>query len=134
MERAEVEAVAERLIRFLETGDPSPSLFHADVFCDFTPPLWRIQAHGVDDLVGLRRRSHPARGEVVRWRCDPTPTGFVLEFEERWEDGGQSWYCREMARADVIGGGIAAISVYCTGDWDEARQECHRREVTLLRP
>jgi hypothetical protein len=69
-----------------------------------------------------------------RWRCDPTPTGFVLEFEERWSDGAQRWFCREMARADVVGGAIASLSVCCTGDWDEALQRRHAAEVALLRP
>jgi hypothetical protein len=29
---------------------------------------------------------------------------------------------------------IAALSVYCTGDWDAARREEHARAVHLLRP
>ena len=43
-------------------------------------------------------------------------------------------YSREMARADVVDGAISAVSVYCTGDWDEALQARHAREVALLRP
>ena len=31
-------------------------------------------------------------------------------------------------------GGISAISVYCTGDWDEAQVAAHRQTVKLLRP
>ena len=39
-----------------------------------------------------------------------------------------------MARADVVDGAISHLSIYCTGDWDPALLERHRREVALLRP
>ena len=133
MDELAVRAVAERLVTFLEEGTPPPGLFDDEVFCDFTMPLWRLQARGVDAVVELRKRGHPSPGRVVRWRCDPTPTGFVIEFEERWEQGGQRWYSREMARADVAGGVISELSVYCTGDWDDPLQARHGREVALLR-
>ena len=31
-------------------------------------------------------------------------------------------------------GMVAELAVYCTGDWDEARQRERARTVTLLRP
>jgi hypothetical protein len=126
--------VALQLIHFLETGEVPPGLFTDDVFCDFTLPCWRLQAQGLEPVVALRHRGHPGPGHVPRWRCDPTPTGFVLEVEERWEQDGEHWYCRELIRADVVGESIAEIAVYCTGDWDTARQVEHRQAVRLLRP
>jgi hypothetical protein len=39
-----------------------------------------------------------------------------------------------MAWVELEGGSIKSLSVYCTGDWDEARQAAHAREVELLRP
>jgi hypothetical protein len=59
---------------------------------------------------------------------------FTIEFEERWQHEGQRWYCREMIRADVVDDSITELSIYCTGDWDEARQQEHRKAVTLIRP
>jgi hypothetical protein len=126
--------LAENLVDFLETGAPREGLFASDVFCDFTLPHWRLQAAGVEGLLALRRAGHPGPGRVVRTRLDETATGFVLEVEERWEDGGKRWYARELMRADVGGEGISQLSVYCTGDWDEEREALHRRDVTLLRP
>ena len=126
--------VAVRFITFLETGSPPAGLFAADVFCDFTMPTWRVQAHGIDGLVALRKEGHPGPGSVPRWRCDPTPAGFVLEFEERWEQGGTEWYSRELARADVDGAAITSLAVYCTGDWTPERRAEHARAVRLLRP
>ena len=132
IERARTLAAA--FVEFLETGTPPTGFFASDVFCDFTMPHWRLQALGVDGVVALRRRGHPGPGTVPRWRSAPTPNGFVIEFEERWHDRGHEWYSREMAWAEVEGGLVKTLSVYCTGDWDESRRAAHAREVTLLRP
>ena len=134
MEVDDVRSLAIRFVSYLETGDAPEGLFRPDVFCDFTPPQWRIQAQGIEDVLGARKWSHPSPGRVPRYRIDPIPTGFVIELEERWEQGGERWYCREMFRADVVDGAISEISIYCTGDWDEELQDRHVREVSLLRP
>lgn len=126
--------LAEGLLAFLETGTVPDGLFAADVFCDFTMPTWRLQASGIEDTVALRKAGHPGTSTVPRWRFDPTPTGFVLEFEEDWTDDSGRWTCRELLRADVGDEGISELSVYCTGDWDEAQRSRHGAEVTLLRP
>jgi hypothetical protein len=127
-------AVGDLFIAYLETGEAGPGLFAPDVFTDFTMPTWRLQAGGVEDSLALRRGGHPGPGEVIRSRFDPTPTGFVLEVEEAWEDGGEHWYCRELFRADVGPAGITDLAVYCTGDWTAARVAQHARSVTLIRP
>lgn len=126
--------LAEKLIAFTETGEAPAGLLAPDVFCDFTMPTWRLQASGVDETVALRRAGHPGPSTVPRWRFDPTPTGFVLEIEEAWEDGGEHWTAREMFRADIGEEGITQISVYCTGDWSAARRAEHAAAVTLIRP
>lgn len=134
MTKTDAEAMAARFIHFLETGEADTQLFCPDVFCDFTLPRWRLQAQGVGPVVALRRQGHPSAGRVPRFRCDPLPTGFVLEVEEEWEQGGEAWYCRELFRADVEGCSIANLAVFCTGDWDRSRRAQHAREVRLLRP
>ncbi|TMH00646.1 MAG: hypothetical protein E6H79_16655 [Betaproteobacteria bacterium] len=126
--------VADRFVQFIETGIAPDGLFTDDVFCDFTPPRWRLQAQGRDAVIALRRAGHPAPGSVPRFRLDPTAEGFVIEFEERWQRDGRDWYSREMARADLRGEAICALSVYCTGDWDAAREAEHRAAVSLARP
>jgi hypothetical protein len=129
-----VRRLADDLVAFLETGRAPDGLFAPDVFFDVTVPHWRLQAQGREEAVALRREQHPAPGRVVRSRLDRTASGFVLEFEERWREHGRDWYAREIARADIGEDGIAEFSVYCTGDWDEAREDEHRRAVRLLRP
>jgi hypothetical protein len=126
--------LAHGVVTFLETGTPPDGLFAPDVFCDFTLPHWRLQAQGIDDLVALRVQGHPGAGSVPRWRSLRTEAGFALEFEESWEQGGQQWYARELALAEVEGDAITSLSVYCTGDWDEALQRRHAESVRLLRP
>ncbi|PBC76212.1 hypothetical protein BX265_0917 [Streptomyces sp. TLI_235] len=129
-----VRRLAALLVDFLQTGVPPQGLFTPDVFCDLTVPQWRLQAAGPDGVAALRRAGHPAQGTVPRSRVDRTPTGFTIEVEERWESGGDHWYCRELMRADVRDGAVAEISVHCTGDWDSAQQRRHAEEVRLLRP
>ena len=126
--------LAAKLAEFMETGKAPAGLFTPDVFCDFTMPQWRLQAQGQDDLVALRLGGHPGPSRIPRSRLDVTTTGFVLEVEEQWEQDGESWYCRELLRADVAGGAIHDLSVYCTGDWDRAQVTRHAEAVRLLRP
>ena len=129
-----MDELAAKVIRFLETGDVPEGLFRPDVFLDLTMPTWRVQASGAEDLIAVRKEGHPGPGTVTRWRADPMPGGFVFEFEERWISEGQQWYAREMLRIEVADGAIAELTVYCTGDWDEARQAEHAAAVTLIRP
>lgn len=129
-----VRALSEKIVIFLETGTAPEGLFAPDAFLDLTMPTWRIQVASAEDLIAVRKEGHPGPGRVTRWRTDATPAGFVFEFEERWDHEGQEWYAREMMRAEVTGGRIAELTVYCTGDWDQARQAEHAAAVTLLRP
>jgi len=128
------EELAAKLVRFLETNEPPAGLFADDLFTDFTMPLWRIQAGDRAGGVAIRTGGHPGNGRVPRTRLDVTGTGFLLEVEEEWDDQGQRWYCRELMRCDVTDGQVSAISVYCTGDWDEATVARHRDSVELIRP
>jgi hypothetical protein len=93
-----------------------------------------VQAQGYDDVVMARLGPHPGKGKVPRWRCDPIPSGFVLEVEERWTLDGKDWHCHEMMRADVDEDhSITSLSVYCTGDWDAELEEKHKATVKLIR-
>ena len=131
--RPDATTAVATLIRFLETGEAAEGLFAPDIFADVTFPLWREQADTAEGLVAIRRQGHPGKSNVHVHRVDPTDRGFVIEFEERWEDQGQHWYARELIRADVVDATIVEVSIYCTGDWDDQRQRAHAAAVTLLR-
>jgi hypothetical protein len=125
--------LANRLVRWLEDGVRRPDLFSPDAFADLSLPQWRIQATTADDLFSIRETTHPVQGRVRVERLGPTDSGFVLQFEERWHQGGEDWYCREMIHAVIEDGMIAELAIYCTGDWDEATQRRHAAEVRLTR-
>jgi hypothetical protein len=120
-------------IRFLETGD-SDGVFAPDVVCDFNFPYARAQKTTVDAVIALRRSEHPGPTQVRVERLDPTSSGWVLQFEERWERGGERWYARVLLRADVQDGRIVELAVYDTGDWDEAKQREMAVEERALGP
>ena len=131
---ADTKAAVARLIEFLETGIVSDGLFAPDVFLDVSLPQWRVQATPPQTPSPCGPAAIPSPGQVHVERVSHTDTGFAIEFEERWEHQGQNWYCREMIRADVVDDTIVEMAVYCTGDWDEAKQREHARAVRLLRP
>jgi hypothetical protein len=42
-------------------------LFSRDVFCDFTPPKWRVQVQGAEGVVALRHEArHRAAVTLLR--------------------------------------------------------------------
>jgi hypothetical protein len=69
-EEATARELAGKLITFLETGTAPAGLFAPDVFVDFTMPLWRLQAQGARDAIGMRLAGHPGPGRVPRSRFD----------------------------------------------------------------
>jgi hypothetical protein len=130
----DTSVVVAKLIRFLETGSVPDGLFAPGAFADLSLPQWRIQAATAAEIVAIRSGGHSGPGQVRVERVEQTGHGFTIEFEERWDDQGQRWYCREMIRADVADGSIVELSIFCTGDWDEARQREHAQVVRLIRP
>jgi hypothetical protein len=129
----EISIAVAKLIGFLETGLVPEGLFAPQMFTDLTLPHWRIQATTAEEMIAIRSRSHPSPGQVRVERVEQTAHGFTIEFEERWNSGGQPWYSREMIRADLMDHGIVDMSIYCTGDWDQAKQRQHAESVHLVR-
>ena len=132
-----VSTSLDRFVRFLESGGAvvPDGLWAPEVFGDLTFPHWRVQTQGADELVETRRARHPYPGSVRVERVVETAAGYAVALEERWADGGQGWYCREGFLLDLDGDGrICGFTLYCTGDWDEARQREHAETVRLIRP
>jgi hypothetical protein len=132
--RPDPSVTVANLIHFLETGSVADGLFAPDLFADLSLPHWRVQTSSSADIVAERVAGHPFPGQVRVERIDQHDHGFTIEFEERWVNDGQHWYCREMIRADVVDDTIVELSIYCTGDWDEAKQREHAKAVQLIRP
>ena len=129
-----IQDSVDRFVAFLETG-ATDGLFAPDVFADITLPHWRVQCRGAEETIAGKFGFHPPSGRTRVEKVLAGPTGFAIKVEERWEDGGQQWYCREAFLCDLDDEGrITELSVYCTGDWDEAAVARHAEAVTLLRP
>ena len=129
-----VEASVERLVAFLETG-VTEGLFAPDLFADITLPHWRVQVQGAEEMIATKTRLHPPAGRTRVEKVLAASHGYTLMVEERWEDRGAQWYCREAFLCDLDEAGrIIELSVYCTGDWDQAAVARHAEAVTLLRP
>jgi hypothetical protein len=128
-----VEASVDRFVAYLEMG-ATDGLFAADLFADVSLPHWRIQVHSAEEMIAAKDRLHPPSGRTRVEKVLAGPDCYTIKVEERWEDGGQRWYCREAFLCDLDDQGrITELSVYCTGDWDEARVAEHAEAVTLLR-
>jgi hypothetical protein len=129
-----VQQSVDRLVAFLQDG-ATDGLFAPDVFADITLPHWRVQTLGADELGALKTRLHPPAGRTRVEKVLAGPRGYTVKVEERWDDEGQAWYCREAFVCELDDDGqITEFSVYCTGDWDEAAVAEHAKAVTLIRP
>lgn len=129
-----VRASVDRFVGFLETG-ATEGLFAPDVFADMSLPHWRVQVQGAEEMIAMKNHLHPPAGRTRVEKVLAAERGYTIKVEERWEDGGQQWYCREAFLCDLDDEGrITELSVYCTGDWDEAAVAGHAEAVTLLRP
>jgi len=131
---AHVRASVDRFVAFLETG-ATDGLFAADVFADISLPHWRVQVQGDEELAAAKNGFHPPAGRTRVEKVLPAEQGYALTVEERWEDDGGRWYCREAFLCELDDEGrISEFRAYCTGDWDEAAVARHAEAVTLLRP
>jgi len=129
-----VRTSVQRLVTFLETG-ATEGVFAPDVFADITLPHWRVQVRGAADLIAAKTQMHPPGGRTRVEQVLSSARGYTLKVEERWQGGGQQWYCREAFLCELDDEGrITEVSIYCTGDWDEAAVARHAEAVTLLRP
>jgi hypothetical protein len=129
-----VRASVDRFVAFLETG-ATEGLFAPDVFADITLPHWRVQVQGAEEMIAAKAGLHPPAGRTRVEKVLVSDSGYAVKVEERWEDDGGTWYCREAFLCELDDQGrITEVSVYCTGDWDEAAVARHAEAVTLLRP
>ena len=84
---------------------------------DATVPNWRYQVEG----------GAAVRGELSRWFADPgtfeelertpLPTGELVEFTLRWEEGGVPHAVHQAHVLDVTDGWITRDRVWCGGRW-----------------
>jgi len=125
--------LAEELAEVFRTGRLD-DLFTDDVFLDGHPPYWRFQLDGRDAFGTWLDGYVTAGTETSVARVVPTATGFVTELTGRHTEDGRDMTDRKIVLCEVRRGRIAALTVYCSGDWDDELRARHARETTLVRP
>ena len=95
--------------------------------------MWRFQLQGRDAFAVAPGYS-PDGADTTVVRTVPTVDGFVTEFVGRHDEDGEAITDRKIVLCEVRDGRIAALTIYCSGDWDPALRERHAAETTLIRP
>jgi hypothetical protein len=96
---------------------PGCDAFSPDVILEATVPNWRFSVNG-DAAV---------RAELARWYADPgsfeelsrtpIPTGELISFTLRWEEGGVPFAAHQAHVVAVADGRIVSDQVWCGGRW-----------------
>ncbi len=123
------------LAEAFRTGVPG-DLFTTDFLLDGHPPFWWFQIQGLDGFTTWLE-DYVAHGpNVIVIRTTTTEDGFLTEHlvSETVPDRGLITG-RRIHVCRVRSGQIAEMTVYCSGDWDEALRRRHAAEAPiLLRP
>jgi hypothetical protein len=133
LDDAVAQELSERLADVFRTADASDVLAD-DVFLDGHPPLWRFQLKGRDVFDAWIKSFMPDGADTTVVRTIPTVTGFVTEFVGRYHEHGEEITDRKILLAEVRGGHIAELTIYCSGDWNAELRARHAAETQLLRP
>jgi ketosteroid isomerase-like protein len=133
MDDEAVKKIAERFVRFVETGDPS-DLLASDVLADVNVPEWRFQLQGADAVAGWLAGEQPNGCRVPSWRSDATASGAVVEVEQWYERDGVEISARNLHRLEVRDGRVTEWTMYCTGEWSPGTRERQAREAPMIKP
>lgn len=125
--------LSEALAGVFTTGDVG-DLFTPDVFLDGHPPFWRFQLEGLDAFTAWYASFAPHGAPTSVVRTIATETGFVTEFTGRHDDGGREMTDRKIVLCEVRDERISALTIYCSGDWDDELRARHAAEAPILRP
>jgi len=130
---AVAQELSERLADVFRTAEADDVLTD-DVFLDGNPPLWRFQLQGRDNFDRWIKSFMPHGADTSVVRTIPTATGFISEYVGRHDEDGEDITDRKIVLAEVRGGRIAELTIYCSGDWNAELRARHAAETTLIRP
>ena len=133
LDDAVAQELSERLADVFRTADVGDVLTE-DVFLDGHPPLWRFQLQGRDTFAAWLQDYSPNGCETTVVRTIPTVTGFVTEFVGSHDEDGKKMTDRKILLCEVQEGRVAALTVFCSGDWDEELRARHAAEAPIIRP
>ena len=133
LDDATAQELSERLADVFRTADVG-DVFTDDVFLDGHPPLWRFQLEGRDTFAAWLKNYSPDGATITVIRTIPTVTGFVTEFVASHEENGEELTDRKILLCEVRSGRVAALTVYCSGDWNADLRARHAAEGPIIRP
>jgi ketosteroid isomerase-like protein len=133
LDDALAQELSERLADVFRTAEAGDVLTD-DVFLDGNPPLWRFQLQGRDIFDAWIKSFMPHGAATTVVRTVPTVTGFVTEFVGHHDEDGEEITDRKILLAEVRGGRIAELTVYCSGDWNAELRARHAAATKLIRP
>jgi hypothetical protein len=84
---------------------------------DATVPNWRYQVGGRTAVKVELSRWYADAGEFEELKRTPLPTGELVEFTLRWEEGGVPHAVHQVHVLEVTGGWITKDQVWCGGRW-----------------
>jgi hypothetical protein len=134
IDRETAERLSERFHDAFRTFEAGEDAFAPDAFFDLNMPEWRFQLEGRDAFAAQLARISQGPSRVDVLRTVPTASGFVTEHVEHEDVDGEDHSARRLILCEVVRGRIAEVTVYCTGEWDEALRARHAAEAPMLRP
>lgn len=122
---------AAQLAACYEGRLPTDEVFTTEGVYDANVPSWRFQVRGpkaIDEHFHQANPSRDLRATVLR--SLPTPDGFVAELTLEYTDRHAVFgYHRLLVLAELAGGKISELTIYCTGMWDAATRERYAAEA-----
>ena len=92
----------------------------ADMTLDATVPNWRFTVRGRDAVRAELARWYADLGSFEELRRTTLPTGELVEFTLRWEEGGVPHAVHQAHVVEVTGAVITTDRVWCGGRWTAA--------------
>jgi hypothetical protein len=84
---------------------------------DATVPNWRFQIQGSTAVKAELARWYAGAGTFEELKRTPLPTGELVEFTLRWEEGGVPHAAHQAHVLEVTDGRITRDQVWCGGRW-----------------
>jgi hypothetical protein len=84
---------------------------------DATVPNWRFTVQGDDAVRAELGRWYADQGSFEELKRTPLPSGELVEFTLRWEEGGVPHAVHQVHILEVTDAGITRDQVWCGGRW-----------------
>jgi hypothetical protein len=89
----------------------------SEVILDATVPNWRFSVRGDAAVRAELSRWYADAGSFEELKRTPLPTGELVEFTLRWEQGGVPHAIHQAHIVEVTDGRISRDQVWCGGRW-----------------